>query len=414
MDRKFLTKRINTIDLENFEKYPYSEGQTYFAEDADMLFRDVAGQRIGEIKINSVLDDLKIGERLFLETDKILGKLMLVQEKGGGNKHSYTLYYINPITKNPDVVFSVGEEGQLTNSEVRTLITNAVAGMKEEITISVDRRMGSYEERIDKMKLSSKEDPDGMTIEMPGSSVKIYNASKGWGGLVSTGDQEFSGIKAFDKVISNFEGDLVGDVAGDVVGHLQGTVAGDVTGDLTGNVTGDLTGNVTGDVSGNLEGNASTASKLLAARTIASTAFDGSKNIDIIHSNLTGKDTTTTSEFYHVGLAAATAAESLALGNIGTTGGKTTILGDLDVKGGTTSINTTELEIEDNIIKINKNQAGAPSDLLVSGLEVERGTLDNFLFAFVEASKDFRVGKAGNMQAVATRVDNPMENSLMY
>ena len=88
--------------------------------------------------------------------------------------------------------------------------------------------------------------------------------------------------------------------------------------------------------------------------------------------------------------------------------------GNLEVKGTTTSIDTETLLIKDNIIEINRTQTGIPSSTLISGLEVERGNLANYQFVFVENSKDFRIGKSGDLQAVATRQDSPISNSLFF
>lgn len=52
-----------------------------------------------------------------------------------------------------------------------------------------------------------------------------------------------------------------------------------------------------------------------------------------------------------------------------------TVGGNLIVQGTTTTLNTTELQIEDNIITLNSNITGTPS--LNAGLEVERGTSTN-------------------------------------
>ena len=52
-----------------------------------------------------------------------------------------------------------------------------------------------------------------------------------------------------------------------------------------------------------------------------------------------------------------------------------TVGGNLIVQGTTTTLNTTELQIEDNIITLNSNVTGTPS--LNAGLEVERGTSTN-------------------------------------
>jgi len=51
--------------------------------------------------------------------------------------------------------------------------------------------------------------------------------------------------------------------------------------------------------------------------------------------------------------------------------------GDFIVNGNTTSINTTQLDIQDNIIVLNSNLTTAPPPTLDSGIEVERGTEPN-------------------------------------
>jgi len=66
--------------------------------------------------------------------------------------------------------------------------------------------------------------------------------------------------------------------------------------------------------------------------------------------------------------------------------GLVVITGDLEVRGETTTVNTTNLDIEDNIIFLNKGEspshAGVTED--VSGLEIDRGSLDNAQFVWDE------------------------------
>ena len=52
-----------------------------------------------------------------------------------------------------------------------------------------------------------------------------------------------------------------------------------------------------------------------------------------------------------------------------------TVTGDLTVSGNTTTLNTANLNVEDNFILLNSGVAGAPS--LNAGLEVERGSSTN-------------------------------------
>lgn len=69
-----------------------------------------------------------------------------------------------------------------------------------------------------------------------------------------------------------------------------------------------------------------------------------------------------------------------------TVNGHATISGNLTVNGTTTSIDTVNLEVEDNIVLLNKNQTGTPASSLQSGIEVGRGSSSNTKLYFDEAS----------------------------
>jgi hypothetical protein len=88
------------------------------------------------------------------------------------------------------------------------------------------------------------------------------------------------------------------------------------------------------------------------------------------------------------------------------------VAGNLTVNGTTTAINSTTLEVADNLIVINKNQTGTPLSTMVSGLEVERGSASNYLFVFEESSQLFKVGLSNELQAVATRDDVMTDNAI--
>ncbi len=72
-----------------------------------------------------------------------------------------------------------------------------------------------------------------------------------------------------------------------------GTFTGASTGDLT-ITTGTLVANIEGNVTGAVTGNASTATALATARTIAGQSFDGTANITIAPTDLTGVNATAT------------------------------------------------------------------------------------------------------------------------
>lgn len=62
------------------------------------------------------------------------------------------------------------------------------------------------------------------------------------------------------------------------------------------------------------------------------------------------------------------------------------IPGDLTVQGETTSVETTNTEIKDRIITLNKGESGAGVTLNTAGLEIDRGSLDNVLIQWNETN----------------------------
>ena len=71
--------------------------------------------------------------------------------------------------------------------------------------------------------------------------------------------------------------------------------------------------------------------------------------------------------------------------DVGVSPGKVVITGDLLVEGNTTTVNTTNLEIEDNIIRLNVGETGVGITEGTSGIEIARGSLPNALFVFDES-----------------------------
>lgn len=84
-----------------------------------------------------------------------------------------------------------------------------------------------------------------------------------------------------------------------------------------------------------------------------------------------------------------------------TVNGNTTITGNLTINGTSTTIDTTNLNIEDNFILINKNQTGTPSTSLTSGIAVERGTSANAEIYWDEATDRWKVNTGGVVKTLA-------------
>jgi hypothetical protein len=95
-------------------------------------------------------------------------------------------------------------------------------------------------------------------------------------------------------------------------------------------------------------------------------------------------------------------------------GGGLTVQGNLTVLGTQFIANVETVEIEDNLLLINRNEVGNGVTAGVAGIEVERGTLTNYQFLFNETSDTFRVGETGSLQAVATREDSPNAGAFTY
>lgn len=83
--------------------------------------------------------------------------------------------------------------------------------------------------------------------------------------------------------------------------------------------------------------------------------------------------------------------------------GEVRITGDLIVEGETTTVNTTNLDIEDNIIVLNKGETGAGVGEGTSGIQIDRGTLDDAQIIFDE-SLEFVNPNAPAVQSFGTFV----------
>ena len=76
-----------------------------------------------------------------------------------------------------------------------------------------------------------------------------------------------------------------------------------------------------------------------------------------------------------------------------TVSGNLIVSGNLTVSGTTTTVNTETINLADNIITLNSNEAGTPSEN--AGIEVERGTSDNVVFRWNEGSDVWELTKDG-------------------
>ena len=78
-------------------------------------------------------------------------------------------------------------------------------------------------------------------------------------------------------------------------------------------------------------------------------------------------------------------------------GGNVTITGDLTVNGTTTSVNSNTVNIGDNIIVLNSDETGTPSQN--AGIEIERGTSTNVSLRFNETTDKWQFTNDGTTYA---------------
>jgi hypothetical protein len=70
------------------------------------------------------------------------------------------------------------------------------------------------------------------------------------------------------------------------------------------------------------------------------------------------------------------------------------VTGDLTVSGNTTTLNTANLNVEDNFIMLNSGETGSPT--LNAGIEVERGTSTNVLISWDETTDKWQFTNDGS------------------
>ena len=79
------------------------------------------------------------------------------------------------------------------------------------------------------------------------------------------------------------------------------------------------------------------------------------------------------------------------------------IKGVVTQEGDTFITQAERVEVRDNMILINEGETGAGVTAGFAGIEVDRGTEQNFMFGFNESDGMFKIGKEGNMFDVALR-----------
>ena len=91
------------------------------------------------------------------------------------------------------------------------------------------------------------------------------------------------------------------------------------------------------------------------------------------------------------------------------------ISGNLLVRGDQTTVNTAQLDIEDNIITLNSGETGAGITLNSAGIKIERGSLPDTFFKYDEDVNGFiAIDSASALMPLATgKIDSRSQNLLL-
>lgn len=93
--------------------------------------------------------------------------------------------------------------------------------------------------------------------------------------------------------------------------------------------------------------------------------------------------------------------------------GDVVIGGNLIVNGASQSISS--VNVSDSFLRINTSLSNtAPSNNLVSGLEIYRGTQQNYRLVYVESNQNLQAGTIGNLQTLAFRDSNTVNSGVAY
>jgi hypothetical protein len=91
----------------------------------------------------------------------------------------------------------------------------------------------------------------------------------------------------------------------------------------------------------------------------------------------------------------------------------THISGNLYVTGNTAIFNTNILETQDNIILLNSKETSNGVSLNQSGIEIDRGLLENYRVVYDEPSNSLKAGLISTLQKLTFREDSPLIDGIM-
>jgi len=225
-----------------------------------------------------------------------------------------------------------------------------------------------------------------------------------------TGITISSGEISIPQAIGTGNNVIFNQVTADLIGNVTGNVTGDITGDVTGTVS-SLSNHDTDSLSEGSTNQYFTQARARTSVSVTDSGGDGSLSYD----NSTGIFTYTgpSASEVRAHLSAGTGitfnSGEIAIGQAIASSDSPqftnlTLTGNLTVQGSTTTISTETLTVDDNIIVLNNNVTGSPTEN--AGIEIERGNDTNKTFIWNETTDKWTIGSetfvAGTFEGALT------------
>lgn len=94
--------------------------------------------------------------------------------------------------------------------------------------------------------------------------------------------------------------------------------------------------------------------------------------------------------------------------------GKTNIYDDLNINNERTTIESSQINIKDNIVTINSGETSNKVTSGIAGIEIDRGSGDKYQIIYNEEDSKLKIGLESNLENVATEsyVNSCIKNDL--